>query len=733
MPPVVDVVLVGGGHSHVQVLRSFGMRPLPGARVTIVSREVFTPYSGMLPGHVAGRYGWRDVHMDLGPLARFAAARLLHDEVVALDAERRTLTLRNRPPLPYDLLSINCGAVPAVAQPHGVAVKPIGRFLPRWRELAENARPGERVTLVGGGAGGVELALAARRALPPGVEVSLVTEVLLAGLADGARVRLRAALAAAGVAVHEGFQVRSSQAATGAVTLYGDGGRELVTRHLFWVTGVEAPSWLRQSGLTLADDGFVEVDRQLRSTSHHDVFAAGDVAALKGQPRPKSGVFAVREGPVLATNLRRAVRGRPLVRYRAQRRALALIGTADGRAVACRGRWWAAGRWVWWWKDQVDRRFMRRFSRLGDMARAAAAAPDHVAAGEWRRRLPEAMRCGGCGAKLGADPLARALRRLPPQQALERSRGVVQGIGDDAALLRVDSGRLILTVDGFRSLLDDAYLFGRITAHHALNDVFAMGGEGIAALAMATVPLMAESMMEEELYLLLKGAVDVLNSHGVPLIGGHSAEGNELALALSLTGASPARPLRKSGLQDGDVLLLTKPLGTGALLAAHMRARLASDRLAAALASMDQSNAAAVPVLTGHGVSALTDVSGFGLLGHLGEMLRASAATGSSGLGAVVRAGAVPLLDGAVQTVAGGIVSSLQASNERVLADFGVSAATPMDPTLRLLADPQTSGGLLAGVPAGRADACLEALRDAGFATAAVIGSVAAGPSRIEP
>jgi selenide,water dikinase len=720
-PPVVDLVLLGGGHSHVQVLRRLSMRPMPGVRVTLVSRESFTPYSGMLPGHVAGLYDWRDIHIDLGPLARFAGARFVPDEVRGLDAQGRRLVLAGHPDLRYDLLSVNSGAVPTAAGEVGMPVKPIGRFLPRWREVRERAVAGERVTLIGGGAAGVELALGMRRTLPAGVELALLSDELMAGHAPGAVRHLRRALAAAGVDVAEGFRVRTAQASADAtIQVIGSDERRHQTDHLFWVTGVEAPAWVAESGLATDERGFIAVDRHLRSLSHPEVFAAGDVAALSGQPRPKSGVFAVREGPVLTANLRRAVQGGRLIRYRAQRRALAIIGTGDGSAVASRGALWAAGRWVWRWKDWIDRRFMSRFNDLPDMSDPEPSVPRSL-----RENMPDTMRCGGCGAKLGADPLRRVLARLPDQSPLERRRGVQLGIGDDAAVVQVAAGNLVLTVDGFRSLVADPYRFGRITAHHSLNDVIAMGGQGLAALAMATVPLMAEEMMEQELYLLLQGVVEVLNEHDVPLVGGHSAEGGELSLALSITGVEVGPALHKGGARAGEALLLTKALGTGAVLAADMRARAPSDDVAAAVAAMDTSNAAALAVLREHGVSALTDVSGFGLVGHLGEMLRAA------GIGASLELAAIPLLPGAAALVADGFVSSLQANNEAALQDFDSAGIDAASAPLRLLADPQTSGGLLAAVPADRAAACVSALQAAGYPAACRIGTVTDGPWQV--
>ena len=688
------------------------MQPQPGVRITVVSREVLTPYSGMLPGHVAGSYDWRDIHIDLGPLARFAGARLIEDEAIALDPQRRRIQLQGHPELRFDLLSINTGAVPEQTTGYGVPVKPIGRFLPQWQRVRQTLTPGARVGLVGGGAGGVELALAMRRVLPASNAVLLFTERVLPGGSERLRRATLRVLARAGIELLQDFRVVA--AGPGAVTAAD--GRVVSVDHLFWVTRVAAPDWPAAAGLATDDLGFIAVDRQLRSVSHPEVFAAGDIAALQGQNRPKAGVYAVREGPILADNLRRALRGERLREFRAQRRFLAILGTGDDRAIASRGAWVLEGAWVWRWKDWIDQRFMARFRELPAMPDAAGRRPEPLPAA-LANDAPDLERFGGCGAKIGASPLRRVLARLPDQTRPE----VPVGIGDDAAVLMVPGERILLTVDGFRSLIDDAYQFGRITAHHSLNDVLAMGGRGIAALAMATVPLMAEAMMEEELYWLLRGAVDVLNAHDVPLVGGHSAEGAELSLALTITGVETGATLGQAGLQPGDRLILNKPLGTGVLLAGHMRGLAASDQVSAALRQMDTSNAPALAVLRRFDVHALTDVTGFGLLGHLGEMLRAS------GVGVNLAIGAMPALAGALALIEAGVVSSLHANNAQAIRDFTLSGQQPDSGAVKLLVDPQTSGGLLAGVPGDRAADCVAALQAAGYPDASLVGEVTAG------
>ncbi|MGI9327122.1 MAG: selenide, water dikinase SelD, partial [Pseudomonadales bacterium] len=578
--PVRDLLLVGGGHAHVQVLRRFGMEPVPGVRLTLIAREPHTPYSGMLPGYVAGHYDYDDIHIDLGPLARFANARFIADSVEGMDLEQRHVTLANHPQLRFDAVSLNIGATPKAVAAGAVAttVKPIGQFLPKWRESLSNLADKDRILLLGAGAGAVELAIAMRAVVPASVGIGLVGDTLLPGWNERARKRVRDVLVKRKVGLMESERVVSIEGDT-ALT---QSGQQLLAEHFFDVTGVRSPDWLQQTGLLLDDQGFVRVDGHLRSLSHPQLFAAGDIAHLEGQERPKSGVFAVRAGPVLAKNLARLWSNQPLVRYRAQRHGLALLGTGDGQALGARGAFTIQGVWVERLKQWIDRRFMRRFQALPQMP--PAALPDHlqetVAA-----EIPDPMRCGGCGGKLGAQPLARALARLPIQQHSD----LLLGMGDDAARLRVSGStdaEILLTVDGLSQFVDDPYQFGRIATHHAINDILAMGGKPVAALALATLPVMGETLIEQDLYLLLKGVVEVLAEHDAVLAGGHSAEGPQMALGLTVTGYPGRQLLSKSNLAAGQRLVLSKALGTGVLLAGEMRGQTPSRHLLSALGSM---------------------------------------------------------------------------------------------------------------------------------------------------
>jgi selenide,water dikinase len=738
-PVLRDIVLIGGGHSHVVVLRMWAMNPLPGARLTLICTDTDTPYSGMLPGYIAGHYTCDDAHIDVRRLAEFAGARYYRDEVVGIDRAARKVICRTRPPVAYDALSINIGSTPSLAHvpgadAHAVPVKPIRQFNARWLALLERVRGHAGVTtvaVVGGGAGGVELALAMqyrlRRELtaqgrdPDELRMHLLTAgpTILPTHNAAVRRSFGSVLKQRDVTLHLDAEVVSVD----ENRLQTRRGETLQADEIVWVTQAGGAAWLADTGLALDADGFVRVRATLQTETDPMIFAAGDCASIIGQPLEKAGVFAVRMGPILAENLRRTLLGQPLKPYRPQRRWLALISTGDQHAIASRGAFYARGDWVWRWKDWIDRRFMLRFSEFPAMPEADTKQGEQIpleAAEQTQAISALAMRCGGCGAKVGATVLSRALAQIQP---IERD-DVLIGLHapDDAAVLRVPPGKaLVHTVDFFRAFVDDPWLFGRIAANHALGDIFAMGAEAQSATAIATVPPGLEDKVEDTLYQMMSGAVSVLNEAGCALVGGHTGEGRELALGFAVNGLvdeALTGVMAKGGLRPGDVLILTKPIGTGTLFAAHARLAARGRWIDAALASMQVSSRAAAACLTAHGARACTDLTGFGLLGHLLEMTQAA------GVDAELELDALPLLDGAAETVAAGILSSLHPANTRLRRALRNQKEALDHPNYPLLFDPQTAGGLLAGVPEAAADACIAALHESGYRQAARIGRV---------
>ena len=338
------LVLLGGGHAHALVLLKFRDFVSTELNLSLVTPGQVHVYSGMVPGVVAGHYAAADAQIDLAQLAHDAGAELIQGRIVRLDTETKQALLENGERVPYDYVSLNLGSVPGGLPAAAIAVKPFEGFFTRWRELLEVGPKAPRIALVGAGAGGVEVAMAMKFALDrrgAGGSVELFSDRL--AFLPGVAARVRNALEARSIPLHLNNTVGSGFDAT------------------FWATGAAALPMLRESGLKTDAGGFVLVDPSLRSVSHPDVFAVGDSASLEGVALPKSGVHAVRQAPVLAQNLKRVVRGLPMLDYVPQKASLSLISCGGKYAIATRGNWSAEGRWAWHWKNWLDRRWIARF------------------------------------------------------------------------------------------------------------------------------------------------------------------------------------------------------------------------------------------------------------------------------------------------------------------------------------------------------------------------------------
>jgi selenide, water dikinase len=851
-PPIVfDVVLVGCGHAHVHVLKMFGMpagrrlRRRLGLRLTLISSHGRTPYSGMLPGYIAGHYSYDDIHLDCRRLARFANARFIHAAVngIAYAAGGGMIDVTDgRPPLRYDCLSIDIGSAPLGAmngEDMMIPVKPIANLSGYWdavledyrRHLGRNEEETEEqmynnkedvpytVAIVGGGAGGIELALSIQHRLleiqnePPDcpaaeLQVIVVTRGSTLMEAYGNRsvrrkfvrllnerhisVRYNAEVervvgytAPPGDGSHNGPSTRRQK----QLLLFTTAGanqeqQPLLVDACVGCTSAGAASWLSTAtpfGVTDAGH-FLRVHDTYELLHHPGVFAAGDCCHMDRYPRPKAGVYAVRAGPILYQNILRYLQGRPLLRHRPQSTYLSLISTGDQYAVASKGRWFCLeGKWLWHVKDWIDRKWMAKYStELPDLEEMMA---------KMRRRRPmfgrrrdgpngdatflkhrkdnddileafskNAMRCGGCGAKVGATIVSRVLKAVYQRQVLRAAQELGYAVPapidhDDAAITLLPStpgaangAAIVQTIDYFREMISDPFLFGQLVAVHALSDMHAMGTTAQTAMVLAVAPFAADdAITENTLTHLLSGVSDVLQDENIRLVGGHTCEGLELACGLSVQGYTPDPETlwRKRGGRVGDQIVLTKPLGTGALFAAEMRGRASSEHVQEALEIMLQSNypvsCAARDFCRRHGhtvVRGCTDVTGFGLIGHLLEMLLANDAESSNStevavesIGAVLDVRSIPFYTGGLEAAKMGIFSSLQkqnARNRRTVVNHAESAAA-FPTRYPLLYDPQTAGGLLFFVDPSHCDEFVSHLNVSGHAKfARVIGEIQA-------
>jgi selenide, water dikinase len=718
-----DLVLVGGGHAHIQVLRRWAMSPVPATRLTLVVDRPIAVYSGMVPGFVAGQYSREALEIDVRPLARRAGARCIVARATGLDLAARRIALEGRPPIVYDTVSFDVGStvagveLPGVRE-HAVPTRPIGDFVRRVDDVlaAAEGRAIFRVVVVGAGAGGIEIAFAltARLRRDGGRRVAMLLlesgPRVLPGYAPSAAARVERAAAERGIAIRCGARVEG--VAADVVRL--EGGARLPADAVVWVAGGGALPLFDRSGLETDERGFVRIRSTLQSVGHDDVFAVGDCAAWTAGPGlAKAGVYAVRQGPVLAHNLMARARGARLRAYRPQHDFLSLLNLGDGRAIGTKWGVSAEGRSLFALKDWIDRRFVRHFQVLGP---DDAVTPDFAAS-----PMPGGdMLCGGCAAKVGESTLARVLARLGSTSDPAVILGLAQP--DDAAAVETERGEIVAaTIDGFRAFADDPYLVGRVAAVNAVSDLWAKGVPPRFALAQVTVPDEEPARAEETLYQVMAGARAALDADAVTLVGGHTTTGPELVVGFAVWGLATSADalLRLGGLAPGDQLILTKPLGTGVVLQADMRGLARGEWVEAADASMLRSNAHAARAAGPLRPSAATDVTGFGLVGHLGEMLRASKAS------AVLDLDAIPVLPGALSLLTRGVRSTAHPENAKARRAMLIEPDAARRPALDLLFDPQTSGGLLLGVPVDRSQGLLRALREAGDGAATVIGRVA--------
>ena len=719
-PVARDIVLLGGGHAHVIVMKKWAMRPIPGIRLTLVSRDPLTPYSGMLPGLIAGHYGITDSHIDLARLCRWSGIRFIADEAVGVSLDSRTLQFSERPDIEYDYLSIDTGSTPSFSGVQGAdqfatPVKPVHRFYDRWRQIEEitkNSVKSLDIGVVGAGAGGFEILLAMHHRLTTaqGQPVSgshrfhwIIRDGVLSAMPKSVQARALKLCRDKGIHCHHQFDVAAVM--KGKVISVDNQVIEL--DEVLWCTEARSPDWPRQAGLQCDERGFIAVDDFLRSLSHQNIFAAGDIATQINHPRPKAGVFAVRQGPMLFENLQRTVLQKALKAHMPQRSFLTILSCGRQYAIASKHLASVSGKWVWKWKDWIDRRFMAQFNQLPEMRQAVPGAKGVATE-------TQSMRCDGCGAKTPGDILKQVLGSLTPYQSPHQQIGLAAS--GDVAVVRIADNAIAQSVDQLRSFISDPWLFARIAAIHALSDLYAAGAEPQSALVTVSLPYSEDAIRRRDLTQLMQGVCKELGAARCELSGGHTSESAELALGLTVNGLLPKGcGVGAAAQAEADyALILTKPLGIGVLLAADMQGKSSGTALYRGIDVMLQSNGVASKVFVKNNVAAMTDVTGFGLIGHLQRMLA------GLDIAVEIELDKVPSLEGALALSEQGIYSSLYQANRR---STRVNLSTCVESTkLPLLYDPQTSGGMIALVAVEKSGACIRQLHACGYESASIIG-----------
>ncbi len=739
------VVLLGVGHTNAHVLRMWKVHPLPDAQLVCVSNFPVATYSGMFPGVLAGRYPVGDMEVDLVRLANSAGARLILGEVTGLDPARQRLEFRDRPPLAYDVMSIGIGSRPTFkgvqvnSNANLLAVKPMQTFLKRLKQqLNDLCESGEastgsrplKIVIVGGGISSVEIAFCLNQRLindpewgtgnssksknsNPAHEVTLLTgsEQIGGGLLPGTRDRVMRQLEQRDIGIRTGRRVASIN----ETSLELADGSGVDADVIIWATSAAPPALVEQLKLETDDDGFIITRPTLQSLSSDRVFVVGDTGTILNAKTAKAGVYAVRQGPALWRNIANVLQNKTLEKYEPQTGFLKLVNTGDDHAIAEYKGLSFYGGWCWKLKDRIDSRFIRMYQKYSPMKMKVSDSVDDDS---------DPMRCLGCGGKIGS----RILSSVRAELDVRPRDNVIIGLDqpDDAAIVRTENNQVTVTTDFFAAPFEDPYLVGRIATLNSASDCFVMGARPTAALAIVQVPTGHPRAQLQVMRELMAGSVEELNRMGAAIVGGHSIEGPRTMIGYTILGQQVCDPKTKSGLRAGDQLVLTKPIGTGVLLAALMQSKLPGVELPELLDSMLLSNEIALRLVQNFPLTSLTDVTGFGLAGHLVEMLSASQAS------AEISMERIPLLGGVQAMIDSGIESTLAGDNRAVSAKVEVVGADVGDLRTASLFDPQTGGGLLMGIGQGECERLLEFLRNTGFEHSTVIGEVTDAGSGIQ-
>jgi selenide,water dikinase len=677
-----DLVFIGGGHSHSSVLRMLAMKPIKNVRLTLITDTLLTPYSGMLPGYIAGHYSEEETHLDLNTLCKVAQVRLIHGRVNGIDLANKTIQLDNQASIGFDKVSINTGSTPNInvvgAREFGIGVKPVSQLTTKWQTLlAQKTRHSiSHWAVIGGGAAGIEMVLAIAyrfKRVGDTLKLSLVQsgDTLLPGYHRNVQKHVANALKQYGVDLITGFRV--SRVTKDAIE--SDTGNTLSIEQSIWCTPATAPKWPTLAGLDTDESGFIAVNEFLQSTSHNDVFACGDVATMVQSPRPKAGVYAVRAAPFLTKNLRAIFSQQVMTPVSMQTDFLSLVSLGGKNAVGQRGWLSLKGEWVWRWKDQIDQKFMALFSKnLPTMATMDS----------------EPMHCAGCGSKIGPELLSDTLKELSifPNKNFDTDLTRAE---DAPVAAVINNTSLLQSIDGFRAFSDDHFKLGIAATHHAVNDLYAMGLQPTSAQVWINLKFEHPRLTKRDFKRLMQGVTETLLHHETTLVGGHSTEGIETHLALVVNGTGN-QYWQKNDLQEGDWLLLNKPLGSGLILAADAQGKATTQSVEALWSNLLHSNKAFFLTLKNMEVHAATDVTGFGLIGHLLEMVKGTQ------FGVKITTDNVPLISGALELSRQGFESTLLPQLMPMLHQCHTNNVDWA--VIKCLLDPQTNGGLLVSVSA---------------------------------
>lgn len=694
IPITNDLVLIGGGHSHLSVLMKLSKRPINGNRITLITNEIDTPYSGMIPGYIEGIYSWRDSHIDLYRLCLKLNVRFIHAEVERVSAYEKEIYFKDRPKIKFDVLSINTGIQSNNREIKGAAkyclpVKPISKLTNNFLNKITNFKS---IAFIGGGAGSVELALAIKKRflnINQDIKITIITgkRGLLSTFPQKTKLTSLKTLEKFKIDIIEYkrvLEVKPKQIILSDKSL-------LKIDKAILSTNSMTPKWLAKSDILLTKDNYILVNKSFQ-TNYKYVFASGDVIDFNNQNLKKAGVFAVRSGKPLAINIRKFILGKKLVEYKFNKNYLALIGTSKRSAIATKYNLTFNSRFFFYLKKYIDQNFIKKFSdfKIRKKFTLEALKTDvlniFVKHKEKITDKNDIMQCKGCAAKVPLNALKQAL----PKDIVSTSEDAVSVPGHP---------ELYQTVDMISSIITDPFLLGKIAANHSISDMVSVNSKITSAMMILQLPLSKTEINSRDLEQVLLGANEIFKTIDCPLIGGHTMIGKDKdpIIGFSILGQKQKKikiVKNRRKIKTKDLLILTEKIGSGLIFAGINNYLIDSYFQIDVIKQMIKGNLNFGKISNQLNILSMTDITGFGLANHLLNLIKRD----NSKTGLTIYPNKIPLFEGVNECLNKDIKSSLFKSNYDI-AQKDIIYKRDKSKLDNILYDPQTVGGIAFIIP----------------------------------
>lgn len=694
IPITNDLVLIGGGHSHLSVLMKLSKKPLNGNRITLITNEIDTPYSGMIPGYIEGIYSWRDSHIDLYRLCLKLNVRFIHAEVERVSAYEKEIYFKDRPKIKFDVLSINTGIQSNNREIKGAAkyclpVKPISKLTNNFLNKITNFKS---IAFIGGGAGSVELALAIKKRflnINQDIKITIITgkRGLLSTFPQKTKLTSLKTLEKFKIDIIEYkrvLEVKPKQIILSDKSI-------LKIDKAILSTNSMTPKWLAKSDILLTKDNYILVNKSFQ-TNYKYVFASGDVIDFNNQNLKKAGVFAVRSGKPLAINIRKFILGKKLVEYKFNKNYLALIGTSKRSAIATKYNLTFNSRFFFYLKKYIDQNFIKKFSdfRIRKKFTLDALKTDvlniFVKHKEKITDENDIMQCKGCAAKVPLNALKQAL----PKDIVSTSEDAVSVPGHP---------ELYQTVDMISSIITDPFLLGKIAANHSISDMVSVNSKITSAMMILQLPLSKTEINSRDLEQVLLGANEIFKTIDCPLIGGHTMIGKDKdpIIGFSILGQKQKKikiMKNRRKIKTKDLLILTEKIGSGLIFAGINNYLIDSYFQIDVIKQMIKGNLNFGKISNQLNILSMTDITGFGLANHLLNLIKRD----NSKTGLTIYPNKIPLFEGVNECLNKDIKSSLFKSNYDI-AQKDIIYKRDKSKLDNILYDPQTVGGIAFIIP----------------------------------